>query len=175
MNLVKFITIPIHFSLPTYTTTNLVDQIKITFAQPNKIYTYKVIEIKDGDTFVLLYHNTKLIVRLAHIDCPEKKQPYYLKAKQFAAQHCFGKKVTLIHHNNYDRNKRLIAEIVVTENNFNINKELVKNGFAWHFKKYSSSTEYAKLEIEARNKKIGIWSISNAIAPWIWRKNKNKH
>lgn len=174
MTLLKLISIPLFFYLQVFTTSNFGDKDKVTYAQPIKNYTYKVIEIKDGDTFVVLYNNTKLVIRLAHIDCPEKKQPFYVKAKQFAAQLCFGKKVTLIHNNNYDRNKRLIAEVVIAENNLNINKALVKNGLAWHFKKYSSSIEYATLETEARNKKIGLWSTPNAIDPWNWRKNKYK-
>ncbi|HEV7378271.1 MAG TPA: thermonuclease family protein [Dyadobacter sp.] len=35
----------------------------------------------------------------------------------------------------------------------------MKEGLAVHFKKYSSSTEYASLEIQAQKKKIGIWSL----------------
>lgn len=73
--------------------------------------------------------------------------------------------------NKQDRNKRLIAEVIL-EDGRNLNKELVKNGLAWHFKKYSDSEEYAQLETEARNKKIGLWSEPNPIAPWDWRKPK---
>src|SRR5690606_35698833 len=91
---------------------------------------YKVIGIKDGDTFVLLMNGKEQVVRLAHIDCPEKKQPFGSKAKQFASDACFGKQVTLIHNNSYDRNKRLIAEVILKDGR-NLNKELVKNGLAW--------------------------------------------
>jgi len=131
---------------------------------------YKVIGIKDGDTFVLLIEGKEQVVRLAHIDCPEKKQPFGTKAKQFASDLCFGKYVTLITNNKYDRNKRLIAEILLPDGR-NINKELVKNGLAWHFKKYSTNDEYAKIEIETRINKIGLWSDPNPIAPWNWRKH----
>ena len=68
-----------------------------------------------------------------------------------------------------DRYKRIIAEIIL-QNDTNLNKELVKNGLAWHFKKYSDSQEYAEIEIDARNKQIGIWSEPNPTAPWDWRK-----
>lgn len=140
---------------------------------PNKLSQtgYKVIAIKDGDTFVLLINGKEQTVRLAHIDCPEKKQPFGNKAKQFASDLCFGKFVTLVHNNKYDRNKRLIAEIFLVDGT-NINKELVRNGLAWHFKKYSDNSEYARLEIEARRNQIGIWSESNAVAPWYWRKKQ---
>ncbi|MGC4128671.1 MAG: thermonuclease family protein [Bergeyella sp.] len=132
---------------------------------------YKVIGIKDGDTFVLLIDGKEQTVRFAHIDCPEKKQPFGNRAKQFVSDLSFGTYVTLIHNNKYDRNKRLIAEVIL-EDGRNLNKELVKNGLAWHFKKYSDSEEYAQLENEARANKTGIWSEPNPIAPWYWRKPK---
>ena len=131
---------------------------------------YKVIGIKDGDTFVLLIDGKEQVVRFAHVDCPEKKQPFGNKAKQFVSEMCFGKYVTLIHHNKYDRNKRLIAEVILQDGT-NINKELIKNGLAWHFKKYSKDTEYAEPELQARQNKIGLWSDTiEPIAPWEWRK-----
>lgn len=130
---------------------------------------YKVTGIKDGDTFVVLINGKEQVIRLEHIDCPEKKQPFGVKAKNFASDLCFGKIVLLNHTNKYDRNKRLIAEVKLI-NGININQELVSNGLAWHFKKYSNNQEYAKLEIDARNKQIGLWSEPNPTAPWEWRK-----
>jgi endonuclease YncB( thermonuclease family) len=82
---------------------------------------------------------------------------------------CFGKYVTLIHNNKFDRNKRLIAEVILQDGT-NLNKELVKNGLAWHFKKYSKDNSYADLENEARASKVGLWADNNPIAPWTWRK-----
>lgn len=137
--------------------------------------SYKVIGVKDGDTFVILMDGREQTVRFAHIDCPEKKQPFGTKAKQFVSDMCFGSYITLIvnEKNKFDRNKRLIAEIILADGR-NLNKELVRNGLAWHFKKYSDNDEYAQLENEARNNKIGIWSEPNPIAPWEWRKSKRK-
>lgn len=130
---------------------------------------YKVIGVKDGDTVVLLLDGKEQTVRLAHIDCPEKNQPFGKKAKQFASDLCFEKYVTLNHKNKLDRNQRLIAEIIL-DNGQNLNKELVRAGLAWHFKKYSKEIEYSELENEARETKIGLWSEPNPIAPWDWRK-----
>jgi len=130
---------------------------------------YKVVGIKDGDTFVVLMDGKEQVIRLEHIDCPEKKQPFGTKAKQFASDLCFGQFVQLNHKNKFDRNKRLIAEIILL-NGVNVNKELVNNGLAWHLKKYSDNEEYAKLEVKARNNQMGIWSEPNPTAPWDWRK-----
>lgn len=131
----------------------------------------KVIGIKDGDTFELLIAGRHQVVRLAHIDCPEKNQPFGTRAKQYASKLCFGKWVLLRHNGKLDRNKRWIAEIIVDGQN--VNKELIKAGLAWHFKKYSSDRGYARLEQISRDQRIGLWSESNSIAPWQWRKMKH--
>ncbi len=138
---------------------------------PSLYSLYKVVKIKDGDTFVLLVEGKELVVRLAHIDCPEKKQPFGTKAKQFASDLCFGKYVTISHEDKYDRNKRLIAEIILEDGRY-VNKELVKIGLAWHFKQYSNDNDYAVLEITAREKQIGLWAEANPVEPWLWRKKK---
>jgi micrococcal nuclease len=127
-----------------------------------------VVGVQDGDTVTLREisndfrtqgrQGKNLRVRLVHVDCPERGEPFYAAAKQYTAKLCFQKKVKIIHNDKFDRYGRLLGEIVL-ENGLNVNKELVKMGMAKHFKKYSSSAEYAKLELNARVKKIGIWSI----------------
>lgn len=133
--------------------------------------SFKVIGVKDGDTIVILQDSTEQVVRLGHIDCPEKRQPFGTKAKQFVSDKCFGAFVTLQVNakNKYDRNKRLIAEVILP-NGDNLNKELVRNGLAWHFERYSDDDSYAMLEQKARRQKVGVWSEPNPIAPWEWRK-----
>ena len=37
-----------------------------------KTFQAKVVGIKDGDTFKVLYNNSEITIRLNHIDCPEK-------------------------------------------------------------------------------------------------------
>ncbi len=132
---------------------------------------YKVIGVKDGDTVVLLIDGKPETLRLAHIDCPEKKQAFGTKAKTFVSDLCFGKMVQLVNDAERDRYGRILAEVVLPEGK-NINKELVKNGLAWHFKKYSNNKDYAALENQVRAKKIGIWSDPHPIPPWEWRKAK---
>ncbi|WP_299221851.1 thermonuclease family protein [uncultured Aquimarina sp.] len=121
-----------------------------------KEFEAKVIGIKDGDTIEVLYENKPIIIRLEHIDCPEKKQAYWQKAKQFTSDFCFGKEVKVISKGRFDRYRRLIAEIKY--NDKILNKELVTNGYAIHFKKYSTDANYDTLESIAKKNNLGIWS-----------------
>ena len=132
----------------------------------------KVIGVKDGDTVEVLYYQLPIVIRLEHIDAPEKKQPFGTVSKQKLSDLCFGKTVTIVSRGkkgNYDSRGRMIAEILVN-NKLNVNKEMLKSGLAWHYKKYSSSTVYAQLENTAKKTKVGLWSDKNPIAPWNFRR-----
>ena len=131
--------------------------------------TAKVISIKDGDTIEVLLNGKRQRIRLAHIDCPEKNQPFGTKAKLFTSAQCYGHIIILSHSRQYDRNKRLIAELILP-NRDTLNRELVKAGLAWHYKKYSTDSAYSLLEKEARLAKKGLWVEREAVAPWLWRK-----
>lgn len=131
----------------------------------------KVVGVTDGDTFTLLTTDTVQVkVRVANIDCPERKQPFYQKAKQFVSEAIFNKavKVTVI---GTDRYRRIIGDVTYGEN-LNLSRELVKHGYAWHFVRYSDDAILQALEDKARRKKVGLWVDPRAIAPWEWRKGK---
>lgn len=143
-----------------------------TSTTPPDIFKAKVLRVKDGDTVEVLYHQTPITVRLAHIDCPERKQPYYQRAKQFSTSFCVGKKVKVITQGKYDRYRRLLGEVVYQRKN--LNKELVAHGLALHYKRYSKDTVYANLENHAHRNQLGMWSQQELIAPWLFRKRKKK-
>lgn len=128
----------------------------------------EVIGIQDGDTIEmkLIYTGKKaghrigkpLRIRLLHINCPERGKPFYKVAKQFTSDKCFRKVVQIKHAGNFDKYGRLLGEVVLPDGKV-LNKELVKNGLAVHFKKYSTSVEYSNLEIQAQKKKVGLWGL----------------
>ncbi len=132
----------------------------------------QITRIVDGDTGEFLYNGElPLMIRLQHIDAPEKrgKQPYGNKAKQILSDLCFGQKVTVITDGEFDMGGRLIGEII-NEENINVNKEMVRLGYAWHFKKYSEDLSYDILEKEARNNRRGLWQEPSPVAPWNYRR-----
>jgi micrococcal nuclease len=141
-------------------------------ATPPPLYTLKgkAVRIIDGDTFDLLVGSTTHRIRLAGIDAPEKKQDFSNVAKELLGELCNGQLLTVL-VTDTDRNNRKIAD-VYTQQKLWINKELVVKGVAWHFKKYSSNKELANAELLARKQKIGLWSLTNPVAPWDWRKKR---
>lgn len=129
---------------------------------------YKVIGIQDGDTITVLDENRMpLKIRLEGIDCPEMGQAFGKNAKQFVSDLCFDKMVR-IDAKGKDRYGRTLGWVYLEDGKC-INLLLVENGLAWHFKKYSKDASLAEAEIEARIKKINIWSDSFPVAPWDFR------
>jgi len=130
----------------------------------------KIIRILDGDTVEMLYGQLPIKLRLQHIDCPEKrgKQPFGNKAKQTLSDLCFGQTVTVHSDAKFDRNGRLIG-VIFTKEGLNVNKEMLRLGMAWHYKKYSDDMSYDVLEKEARKAKVGLWSEPKPIPPWDYR------
>ncbi len=133
----------------------------------------KVIAVRDGDTIdIITVDKFTITIRLDGIDCPEKKQAFGEKAKQFTSDFSFGKFVR-IKNNGKDGYGRILGE-VFNEQGVSLNKSLLRNGLAWHYKQYSKSKDLEALEATARANKKGLWIDSTAIAPWDFRKLPKK-
>jgi len=131
--------------------------------------TGKVIAIIDGDTYdILLEGNKTERVRMDAIDAPEKGMPFYKVAKNYLSELCFQKEVRLVYIG-IDQRGRSINCSFLTDGT-DLSKEMIRNGFAWHYKGYSSENELAELEIQVRNKKIGLWADKKPMEPWLCRK-----
>lgn len=131
-----------------------------------------VIGITDGDTITVLSADKKQHeVRLASIDAPEKSQAFGSRSKQHLSDLVFGKQVIVTwKKTSYER---VVGRVTV--NGLDANLVQVKDGMAWHYKAYQNEQsalgrdEYAKAEIAAREKHLGLWSDPNAIPPWDFR------
>lgn len=133
--------------------------------------TGKVIGVKDGDTVVVIdAANNQTTLRLAEVDCPEKAQAFGTKAKQFTSDQVYLK-VVKYDVTDIDRYGRSIAKIYYDDNKY-LSAEIIKNGFGWQYKQYSTSKLLAKLEQEARQNKRGLWIDANPIYPSDFRRNK---
>ncbi len=131
----------------------------------------KVASIADGDTFTLLTEDKQQIkVRLYGIDCPEKKQAYGTKAKQFTSELIFGKQVQ-VKRTSTDKYRRTIGIVTISDGRI-LNEELLKSGFAWHYIQHDKNPCWQKLQKEAKLRKAGLWADNRAIAPWEFRKLK---
>jgi endonuclease YncB( thermonuclease family) len=125
-----------------------------------------VVAIHDGDTLTLLVGTVQHKIRLNGIDAPELGQPFAQRSRQFLADLCFGKSVTVTVVD-VDKYGREVGNVFVGQ--ALSNEELVRAGLAWHYKQYSKDATLAALEVEARSGKRGLWADPNPIPPWEFR------
>ncbi len=144
------------------------DRAYIREATPSvTVITGKVAGITDGDTLTLLDSDKKQIkVRLEGIDAPESHQAYGSAARQALSKHVFQKSVVVESHG-LDKYGRTLGHVFVDGNW--VNQELVKGGFAWHYREYSKSEVLADAESQARTAHAGLWHDIEPIAPWDFR------
>ena len=133
----------------------------------------RVIGITDGDTVkVLTKENELLKIRLAEIDTPERKQPWGTRAKQALAEIVMGK-IVEVKPVTVDRYGRTVAHLYLGK--LSINKEMVRTGNAWVYRKYVTDSLLLDLEAIAKEHKKGLWGLdeSQIAPPWEWRR-KNR-
>tara|TARA_B100000768_G_C11230683_1_gene354902 strand:- start:441 stop:911 length:471 start_codon:yes stop_codon:yes gene_type:complete len=127
-------------------------------------------DVTDGDTIKIL--NNK--IRLHGIDAPEKKQKCTKDAKdyncgvvatQMLIKKISGNTVKCLTQKNKDRYNRFIGVCFVKQED--INKWMVRNGYAVAYKRYSE--DYILDENFAKTNKLGLWS-GSFLKPEKWRK-----
>lgn len=138
-------------------------------------FVARVVRVIDGDTIEVLKDSTQSIrIRLNGIDAPETGQAYGKKSKEFASFLLSGKLVSVAPHGK-DRYGRVLADIYLEEDSGLehsggwFNEIIVKAGFAWHYKKYSSDQKLARAEAIAKQLKLGLWRDVNPVPPWDYR------
>lgn len=131
-----------------------------------------VTSVYDGDTLTLTTESDVIKVRLADIDAPERKQPHGDAARQVLTALAHGK-TAQIKVETRDRYGRTVGRVTV--NGVDVNAEMVRQGAAWVYRKYSHDAALLLLESEAKAAQRGLWSLSDAMPPWEWRKAKRSH
>lgn len=134
-------------------------------------FTGTVTRTIDGDTVEVLVGTDPVRVRLEGIDAPERGQPFGTQAKGRLSELVHGKTVT-VRSIGKDRYGRTLGTIYVGEVNANL--EMVRDGMAWHYKRYSDDAELSAVETAARSAKAGLWRDAEPLAPWDWRRGKRK-
>jgi endonuclease YncB( thermonuclease family) len=135
-------------------------------------YDGRVVEVIDGDTIEVLVEGVPkemLRIRLSGIDTPERGQPWARRARQALAARVGGAEVR-INAVTTDRYGRIVGEVYADD--VCVNCELVREGHAWVYRRYTSDAVLIGLEEEARRTGRGLWGLPAAerIPPWEWRR-----
>jgi micrococcal nuclease len=141
--------------------------VALALPSPGADFPAKVVRIVDGDTIEIFHNGQPKRIRLAGVDAPERRQAFGSRARQFVGQQVFGKTVT-VRSDSIDGYGRILGEVILADGR-SLTRELVANGLAWHYKRFSADRDLARLEQEARAARRGLWSDRNPIPPWEFR------
>ena len=110
--------------------------------------------VVDGDTIAVTAPYGRDILRFHGVDAPERGQPYFIDAIDFARSLVMDQIVTVtgLYRNPYGRLVSRVSSQVK-----DVNLELVKAGLAWHDTEYSSDATLAAAEQAARTARLGLW------------------
>lgn len=136
----------------------------------NADFTGEVVGVIDGDTIDVMHNGRSERVRLHGIDVPEKSQAFGKRSKRAASDLAFGEEVTVREHGR-DRYGRTLGEVILPDHR-NLNHEMVRDGHAWQYRKYSNDVALDRLEKSARHFRRGLWQDDEAEPPWEYRKAK---
>jgi micrococcal nuclease len=98
-------------------------------------WTGIVAGIANGDTITMLHDKKVEKIRLYGIDCPERRQVFGTRARQFTSKMFFKNMVDVdpVSKNRYARTIGIVKIAPV-----NLNEGLIRTGFGWVYVKYSN-------------------------------------
>lgn len=133
------------------------------------VLTGLVVAIADGDTLTVLdASKTQHRIRLEGIDTPERGQAYGTRAREALGAMAFQKDAR-VEWSERDRYRRILGHVYVDDRW--VNKAMVEEGWAWHYRQYSDDPELAVAEQRARAAKLGLWADPHPVPPWEYRRN----
>ncbi len=135
-------------------------------------WTTRVNQVYEGDTINVSRRGFQSDILFFGIDCPEKDQPFGAQARAFVEKTLQNKTVDVIMAKQVRRNRPMGYVYVDGEL---LNEILIKKGLAWVDDEYCRKglcEKWRRMEKEARQSGIGLWSQPDPVPPWQWRQKK---
>jgi len=128
----------------------------------------RVVAVQDGDSIEVLSGGERVRVRIFGIDTPERGQPWAERSKRALSARVAGREVR-VNEVTVDRYGRTVGEVYA--DGVCVGCELVREGHAWVFRRYTDDPVLFELEADARAARRGLWSLPEAqrTPPWEWR------
>lgn len=132
----------------------------------------KIMRVVDGDTIAVRLGSGPIEVRLHAIDAPEYDQPGGPEASEALKQHLRRRTEVALQPVDQDSYERLVADVYLGDEL--VNEWLVKEGYAWAYRRYADDPAVCEWEGEARAAHRGVWSTGHPMAPWDWRMKQHQ-
>lgn len=134
----------------------------------NNTFPARVKAVPSGDTISIDLEGEIISVRLAEIDSPEPRQEFGRQAQRFTEDLVLNQLVK-VKVKFVDKFQRVVAEVML-RNDHSLNAEVVRWGYAWHYKVAPEPKPFLEqMEYEAWKNHLGLWVNKNPVPPWKFR------
>ena len=141
----------------------------IVFVIPESMYsqsfTGRIVRVIDGDILLFQTADSTFTVHLYGTDAPEYGQAFGEQTVAYLEKYLWTEASVQLKEDLSREETSVFLFIKGT----NINKDLVKNGYAWYDRPHAIDAELARAEEDARKKKLGLWAGNNPVSPWNFR------
>ena len=131
-----------------------------------------VIEVRDGQSVVVLSGGRSFVVSLIGVDAPEADQHFGDASREHLAYLVLNQPVE-IEFSQLDSD-RVIGKVISSKRDIGL--QVIRDGVAWHDKTTGLSLSeversvYAEAELRARNEMRGLWQDGTPMPPSEWRR-----
>lgn len=141
--------------------------------QPPQLLEGICVGVSDGDSLHLeLPDGERVRVRLYGIDAPEKDQECALAARKKLGKLIYDKEIR-VEVLDVDKYGRYVGKVYAGARY--VNRYMLKEGLAWHYKHYAADDELlAEAEARAKAAGRGIWATESPCRPRIFRREQRK-
>ena len=141
--------------------------------QPPQLLEGICVGVSDGDSLHLeLPDGERVRVRLYGIDAPEKDQECALAARKKLGKLIYDKEIR-VEVLDVDKYGRYVGKVYAGARY--VNRYMLKEGLAWHYKHYAADDELlAEAEARAKAAGRGIWAAESPCRPRIFRSEQRK-
>ena len=141
--------------------------------QPPQLLEGICVGVSDGDSLHLeLPDGERVRVRLYGIDAPEKDQECALAARKKLGKLIYDKEIR-VEVLDVDKYGRYVGKVYAGARY--VNRYMLKEGLAWHYKHYAADDELlAEAEARAKAAGRGIWATESPCRPRIFRSVQRK-
>lgn len=135
--------------------------------QSQEPWSGKVAAIEEASTLEVVHAGRSQRLRLAGTAPPELDQPWGREANEFVRANALGQ-VVIVEPQGVDHKKRPLAHIILPDGR-DLGAEMVKEGLAWHYRRWSKNPLLGDMEKDARDDRRGLWQDPDPVPPWEWR------
>jgi len=133
--------------------------------------------IWDADKFEFGELNELHYIVIRGVDTPKPGQPYFDQAKERLTQ-SVRRRTTRISIVGRDSMMREFADVYSRPKNSedaietNVGLDLIEQGLGWYDGlEFEGDEAFKQAELEAREKRVGLWAQDNPVAPWDFEEN----